>query len=209
MSSRTERVLILFALGLAGAHAAAEPGPDAAAHRAPTVTAIRTAERPVIDGRLDDAAWERARAETGFVQNFPDEGRPPSEPTELRVLYDDDAIYVGIRCFDSHPDRIVGRLTRRDRDVDGDKVTIDVSSKNDKVSAYHFQVNAAGVQLDGIRFNDTDLGTDWDGRWYSATARDAQGWTAEIAIPLVTLRYQGDVSSFGFQVRRYLQRRGE
>lgn len=190
---------LLFALGLAAGRADA----------APTVTAVRTEERPVIDGRLDDAAWQRAKVETSFVQNFPDEGKPPTEPTELRVLYDDDAIYVGIRCFDSHPESIVARLTRRDRDVDGDKVTIDVSSKNDKVSAYHFQVNAANVQLDGIRFNDTDLGTEWDGRWYSATARDAQGWTAEIAIPLVTLRYQGDVSSFGFQVRRYFQRRGE
>lgn len=181
----------------------------AEARRAPTLIAVRTSKPPDIDGKLDDPSWQDAKLETSFTQNFPDEAKPPSEPTELRVLYDDDAIYVSIRCFDSHPDQIVGRLTRRDRDVDSDKVTVDISSKNDKASAYHFQVNAAGVQLDGIRFNDTDMGTDWDGRWYAATSRDAKGWTAELKIPLVTLRYNGDVTSFGFQVRRYLQRRAE
>ncbi|HMG20660.1 MAG TPA: DUF5916 domain-containing protein, partial [Kofleriaceae bacterium] len=180
-----------------------------AARRPPQLVAIRTSVPPDIDGRLDDAPWQGARLETNFTQNFPDEAKPPTEKTELRVLYDDDAIYIAIRCLDSHPDQIVGRLTRRDRDIDSDKVTVDISSKNDKASAYHFQVNAAGVQLDGIRFNDTDLGTDWDGRWYSATSRDVQGWTAELMIPLVTLRYSGDVSSFGFQVRRYLLRRAE
>ena len=186
-----------------------EPQPAAAGRRAPTLTAVRTDKPPDIDGRLDDPPWQRAAVDTGFTQNFPDEARPPTERTELRVLYDDDAIYVAIRCLDSHPEQIIGRLTRRDRDIESDKVTVDISSKNDKASAYHFQVNAAGVQVDGIRFNDTDMGTDWDGRWYSATSRDAQGWTAELKIPLVTLRYSGDVTSFGFQVRRYLQRRGE
>jgi uncharacterized protein DUF5916/cellulose/xylan binding protein with CBM9 domain len=183
--------------------------PAAQARHAPTLIAVRTDQPPAIDGKLDDPPWQNARVETDFTQNFPDEARPPTERTELRVLYDDDAIYIAIRCFDSHPDQIVGRLTRRDRDIDSDKVTVDISSKNDKASAYHFQVNAAGVQLDGIRFNDTDMGTDWDGRWYSATSRDAEGWTVELKIPLVTLRYNGDVSSFGFQVRRYLLRRAE
>jgi hypothetical protein len=179
------------------------------ARRRPQLVATRTSKPPDIDGRLDDAPWQDARVETNFTQNFPDEAKPPTERTELRVLYDDDAIYIAVRCFDSHPDQIVGRLTRRDRDVDSDKVTVDISSKNDNASAYHFQVNAAGVQLDGIRFNDTDLGTDWDGRWYAASSRDAKGWSAELKIPLVTLRYNGDVNSFGFQVRRYLQRRAE
>lgn len=188
---------------------AADPVGFAGPRRSPTLAMMRTDKPPDIDGKLDDPAWQAAPLETSFTQNFPDEAKQPTERTELRVLYDDDAIYVAIRCFDSHPEQIVGRLTRRDRDIEGDKVTVDISSKNDKASAYHFQVNPAGVQVDGIRFNDTDMGTDWDGRWYSATTRDAQGWTAELKIPLVTLRYAGAVSSFGFQVRRYLQRRAE
>jgi hypothetical protein len=224
-SSRCVRALIFGALAanvlapaIAGA-GPAEPGHDSPdrpevvrvgePRHTPTLTAIRTDRPPAIDGRLDDPSWQAATVETNFVQNFPDEGKPPTERTELRVLYDDDALYVALRCFDSHPGEIVGRLTRRDRDIDGDKVMVEISSKNDRVSAYHFQVNPAGVQVDGIRFNDTDLGTEWDGLWYSATSRDAQGWTAELKIPLVTLRYSGGVASFGFQVRRYLQRRAE
>ncbi len=188
---------------------AVEPPAKVDARRAPRLVATRTSKPPDIDGKLDDAVWQAARVETSFTQNFPDEAQPPTEKTELRLLYDNDAIYIAIRCLDSRPDLIVGRLTRRDRDIDSDKVTVAISSKNDKASAYHFQVNAAGVQLDGIRFNDTEMSTDWDGRWYSATSVDAQGWAVELKIPLVTLRYNGDVSSFGFQVRRYLSRRGE
>ncbi len=178
-------------------------------HRGPSLLAVRTNEVVTLDGKLDDPAWQNGWLETSFTQHFPDEKKPATQSTEVRVLYDDGAIYVGVRCIDAHPEQIVARLTRRDRDIDGDRVTVDISSKNDKASAFHFQVNAAGVQLDGIRFNDTAYNNDWDGRWYSATTIDNQGWTAELKIPLVTLRYSGHETSFGFQVRRYLGRRGE
>ncbi|MDB4955297.1 MAG: hypothetical protein JWO36_2866 [Myxococcales bacterium] len=183
--------------------------PTSGARRAPTLTAVRTDKPIEIDGHLDDPAWQKAWLETNFTQNFPDEAKSPTERTELRVLYDDEAVYVGIRCYDSLSDKIVARLTRRDRDIEADKVTVDISSKNDRASAFHFQVNAANVQLDGTRFNDTDSSTDWDGVWYSSTSRDDKGWIAEIKIPLGALRYNGDTTSFGFQVRRYLQRRQE
>jgi len=179
------------------------------ARRAPTLTAVRIGHPPDIDGRIDDEAWQQASVERSFTQNYPNEGQAPTERTELRVVYDDDAIYVAVKCHDSQPEKMVARLTRRDRDIDGDKISVDISSNNDKASAYHFQVNAAGVQVDGIRFGDTDYGSDWDGRWYSATSRDKEGWIAELKIPLVTLRYSGDVSSFGYQVRRWLGRSGE
>ena len=125
------------------------------------------------------------------------------------MLYDDNALYVGVRAFDDRPREIVERLTRRDRDTDADKITVDVSSKNDRFSAYHFDLNVAGVLVDGVRFNDTDYAPDWDGLWFGATSRDEHGWTAELAIPLRTLRYDGKSAEFGFQVRRYLQRRQE
>ena len=175
----------------------------------PTLTAIRTDKRPDIDGKLDDAVWQKAWIETNFTQNFPDENTAPTQRTELRVLYDDEALYIGIRCYDTQPDAIIARLTRRDRDIESDKVTVDVSSKHDHASAYHFEVNAAGRQLDGLRSNDTDFSTDWDGLWYSAVTRDNLGWTAELEIPLTQLRYEGDTAAFGFQVRRYVQRRDE
>jgi hypothetical protein len=170
---------------------------------------VRVDQPPVIDGNIDETEWQKAPPQTAFTQNFPDETKPPTERTEMRVLYDDSAVYVAVRCFDAHPEQIVARLTRRDRDIEADKVTVDISSKNDHTTAYHFEINAAGRQLDGTRFGDTDFSTDWDGIWYSAARRDSMGWSAEFAIPLITLRYSGDTSSFGFQVRRYLQRRQE
>ncbi|HET6610448.1 MAG TPA: DUF5916 domain-containing protein [Kofleriaceae bacterium] len=175
----------------------------------PTLAAVRTDAPVEIDGRLDEPAWHAAWIETNFTQSFPKEGKDPTQRTVLRVLYDDDAIYFGVHCLDENPDKIVSRLTRRDRDSNSDKIAVDISSKNDQVSSYHFEVNAAGVQMDGLRFNDTELSTDWDGLWYAAVSRGSTGWDVEIAIPLSTLRYDGDVSSFGFQVRRYLARRGE
>jgi hypothetical protein len=180
-----------------------------APRRAPSLNAVRTDKVVEIDGKLDELAWQKAWIETNFVQNYPDEGKLPSERTELRVLYDEDAIYIGIRCYDSQPQKIVSRLTRRDRDIDADKVTVDISSKNDHSSSYTFQVNAANVQVDGTRFNDTEASSDWDGVWYSATSRDGKGWTAELAIPFAALRYSGESTSFGFQVRRYIERREE
>lgn len=189
---------------------AGSPVPIAGGPRgAPTLPAVRALEPPTIDGHLDDPIWQKAFVETNFTQHFPDEAKAPTERTELRVLYDDDAIYVGIRCFDSKPDEIVARLTRRDRDIESDKVQIDISSRNDHATAFHFQVNAANVQVDGLRFNDSDYNPDWDSLWYSATSRDDRGWTAEVKIPLVALRYNGDTTSFGFQVRRVIQRRQE
>jgi hypothetical protein len=177
--------------------------------RKPTLTAVRTDKVIEIDGKLDDAAWQKAWIETNFTQNYPDEGKPPSQRTELRVLYDDDAVYVGIRCFDSEPAKIVSRLTRRDRDIEADRVTVSISSRNDKLTAYAFQVNAAGVQLDGTRFADVAFSLDWDGVWFSAVSHDDKGWTAELKIPLSALRYSGDATAFGFQVRRYIERRHE
>jgi hypothetical protein len=183
--------------------------PSSIGRRAPSLPVVRVESPPKIDGQLDDPVWEKGWVDPNFTQNFPDEGKAPSEQTEVRVLYDNEAIYIGVRAFDSEPNKIVARLTRRDRDIDSDKVTVDISSKNDRASAYHFQVSAAGVQVDGIRFGDTEYDNAWDGRWYSETSTDAKGWTAELKIPLSTLRYNGDVTAFGFQVRRNIARKGE
>ncbi|MDX2090268.1 MAG: DUF5916 domain-containing protein [Kofleriaceae bacterium] len=175
----------------------------------PSLPAVRTTQKINLDGKLDDEAWSKAWLETNFVQKFPDETKEPTQRTEARVLYNNETLYIGVRCFDKEPKKIVAQLTRRDRDIPGDRISVDISSRNDRATAFHFQVSAAGVQVDGLWFNDTSYNNDWDGLWYSATTIDEQGWSAEIQIPLETLRYNGDVGSFGFQLRRYLGRRGE
>jgi hypothetical protein len=173
------------------------------------ITALRSAGAPRIDGHLDDAAWSTAPVDDQFTQNFPDEHRAPTERTELRIVFDDHSLYFGIRCWDTHPEAIIRRVTRRDRETDADKVQIDIDASGDHRTAYHFEVNVSGMQVDGIRFNDTDFKTDWDEAWAAATSEDGQGWSAEIEIPLAILRYDGQATSLGLQVRRLIPRRLE
>jgi hypothetical protein len=200
------RALALAVVVLTASHALAQRHGD---DRQKRLHATRTTTPPKIDGILDDATWREVRPDTRFTQNFPDEARPPSQRTELYVAYDDRALYIGIRAWDTDPRGIVERLTRRDRDTDADKIQVDISSKNDRLTAYHFDVNVSGVLEDAVRFNDLDYSSDWDGLWLGAAHRDAHGWSAELAIPLKTLRYEGGRTEFGFQVRRIIQRRQE
>jgi hypothetical protein len=170
----------------------------------------RAAAPPIIDGRLDEPAWAAAAPEARFVQVFPHEGGAPTERTEVRVLYDDTAVYVGIRCLDSAAQGIVARMTRRDRDIETDAVAIAIDSQQDRRTAFLFQLSAAGVQLDGMFYDDQNLNLDWDAVWDGATSVDAQGWTAELRIPLSVLRFSdGPVQDWGFQVMRNITRKKE
>jgi Carbohydrate family 9 binding domain-like len=189
------RVLALAVVVLTASHALAQRSGD---DRGKRLGATRISTPPTIDGYLDDAAWKQVAPDTRFTQNFPDEGRAPSQRTELYVGYDDRALYIAVRAWDTDAKHIVERLTRRDRDTDADKIQIDISSKNDRITAYHFDVNCAGVLEDAVRFNDTDYSSDWDGLWLGAAHRDAHGWSAELSIPWKTLRYEGGRTEFGF-----------
>src|SRR5207247_6129812 len=122
---------------------------------------------------------------------------------------DDNSLYVGVACTQTHFP-VLARLTRRDRQVPSDRIEIDIGSQHDGKSAFHFEVNAAGVQVDGIRYNDTELLLDWDGNWQAATATSAQGWSAEIRLPLRVLRFAPAAEqTWSLQVRRQLAARQE
>ena len=176
---------------------------------APVLVPTRTAHAPTIDGRIDDAAWSDAAVATDLVQKFPAEGQSPSATTRVRVLYDEDAVYVGIECAQADVP-IVARLTRRDRAVEADRVEVDLGSRGDGKSAFHFGVNAAGVLIDGLRYDDTELDLSWDENWEAAVQRGPDGWSAEIRIPLRLLRFPAlPRQSWGFQVRRYISARQE
>jgi hypothetical protein len=176
---------------------------------APHIAAARTPKAPVMDGRLDEPAWRAAPVSSSFTQERPDEGKPSSEPTRVRVLYDDDAIYIGIEC-DQTRSPVVARLTRRDRDVEADWVSVSLDTRGDGKNAFEFKVNAAGVLYDGVYSNDTDFSRDWDEVWDAGAARTDRGWVAELRIPLHALRFEPKpVHSWGFQVRRYISARRE
>jgi Domain of unknown function (DUF5916)/Carbohydrate family 9 binding domain-like len=186
------------------------PGPAAWAGAAPELPATRTETAPVIDGSLDDAAWTQATPISDFVQFFPREGAPPSHETEVRVLYDDVALYVALRMFDSAPDRIVGAVSRRDRDVESDWIYVGIDSQRDGTTGYGFRVNAAGIQYDELLYDDTLRSSEWDAVWSSAVRRDEQGWSCELALPLNVLRFWRDqTQSWGFQIIRYISRTRE
>jgi hypothetical protein len=175
----------------------------------PRLAATRTTQPPVIDGKLDDPAWRAAAVSDTFTQHFPAEGAPPSERTELRVLYDDRNIYVGVDCHQTSSP-IVRRLQRRDGPLPSDGVWIDIDSRRDGVSAFHFSINAAGALADGIHYDDTSYSTDWDAVWEAKVADTGHGYSIEFRIPLSALRFSKlPVQDWGFQVRRFIDARQE
>jgi hypothetical protein len=201
-----------LAAAAAAAAAAAVTTPAAAADAADDARAraVRRAADIDIDGRLDDAGWTSVPAHGDFVQRFPLEGAAPTHRTEFRVAYDDDAIYVGVRAYDSEPDAIRGLLTRRDQPSASDWILIGLDSYHDRRTAFVFGLNPAGVQRDSLIFDDAQFDDSWDAVWAGAARVDADGWTVEVRIPLSQLRFVArDRQQWGLQIVRTVARTGE
>jgi len=179
---------------------------------APSVRAhaMRRSGAIAIDGRLDEAGWADAPRQTGFVQRFPKDATTPSVATHFAILYDDDAIFVGVWADDPRPELIRALLTRRDVDSPADAVTVAFDSYHDRRTAYAFQLNAAGVQRDMLLFDDSNQDDTWDAVWTGNAAVTPGGWTAEYRIPLSQLRFAaGEAQEWGLQLVRLIGRTGE
>ncbi|HET9683444.1 MAG TPA: DUF5916 domain-containing protein, partial [Gemmatimonadaceae bacterium] len=181
-----------------------------------TMRAARRTGAITIDGKLDEAAWSSAEPSGGFVQSYPKPGVTAPDQTEIRVLYDDDALYVGIRMYDAHPDSIAAGLARRDATaatgIYSDWVHLIIDSYHDRRTAFRFSTTPRGVQKDVYTFNDGSEDINWDAIWEVGTRVDSLGWVAEYRIPLSQLRFGGskDVDRvWGFQVQRDIARRNE
>src|SRR6266566_4458862 len=111
---------------------------------APVMTAVRIERPPVLDGRLDDPAWQQARSVGGFTETDPQEGTSPVESTTVMIVYDDAAVYLGARLYDAEPTKISRRLGRRDDDTQSDMFYVDFDSYHDHRTAFEFAVNPAG-----------------------------------------------------------------
>lgn len=156
-----------------------------------------------VDGDLSDAAWTSAPVTSGFLQREPQEGAPTTHATEVRVAFDNDALYVAVRAFDPEPDRIVGLLTRRDDSSPSDWISILIDSFNDKRTAYEFGVNVAGVKYDRYWYNDTNSDQSWDAVWDVGAVRTEDGWCAEFRIGFSQLRFRsGEGGTLGFAAMR-------
>lgn len=171
-----------------------------------SLTSTRTTGNFSIDGRLDEAEWQRAQVFTGFVESFPTAGKVPDFATEARVMNDDTFLYIGVRCLDPHPELIVKNLGRRDSLPFADLVEIAIDSSADHRTAYDFSVNAAGVLRDQLLYADFNATETWDAVWNGAAAVTSEGWSVEVAIPLRALRYSADSGPWGFLIRRVVPR---
>lgn len=178
----------------------------------PVAEAVRAQGALHIDGRLDEQAWAAAPVIAGFTQMDPDEGMPVSQRTEVRILFDDDALYIGARLFDDGP--VTTRLGRRDMPLlDADWFGVVIDSYHGHQTGFVFDVNPSGVQRDAVK-SMTPSGEEddnsWDAVWDVATSIDEKGWTAEYRIPFSQLRFnQAQQQVWGIQLERLIGRRRE
>jgi hypothetical protein len=164
----------------------------------------------ILDGILDEEIWQNAPCANHFTQQEPHEGEPSSERTDVKVVYDQDAIYVGVYAYDSEPDKIQGLLTRRDQESPSDWINLAFDSYADQRTAFEFAVNPVGVKLDAIWSDDTNRDENWDAVWNVTTKIVADGWIAEFRIPLNQLRFSNvSNKSWGFQIMRRINRNNE
>lgn len=165
---------------------------------------------PVIDGILDDESWQSGTWADGFTQNQPYNGRPETQKTEFKILFDENNLYVAIKAYDTSPDSIVNRLTRRD-ETDGDLVGIIFDSFHDLRTGFLFGVSSSGVKYDQMFTNDNGNGdSSWDPNWWVKTSINKEGWVAEMKIPFSQVRFEknsGDI--WGLEIARILYRKNE
>ncbi|HEX5718381.1 MAG TPA: DUF5916 domain-containing protein [Thermoanaerobaculia bacterium] len=167
---------------------------------------------PVIDGRLDDAVWKTAEHLTDFLQLEPYDGKPATEATEVFLGYDQNHLYIGIRCHDSEPKKIVTTTLTRDSDMTyDDTVQILFDTFRDRRSAYLFVTNSGGVQVDGlVRSEGEQISLEWDAVWNVRGSKDAGGWSTEMEIPWRSLRFpERPEQEWGIMIERLVARKQE
>jgi hypothetical protein len=171
---------------------------------------VRDAAAIEIDGVLDEAAWTRIPAIDDLYQVEPFEYAEPSQRTEIRIYYDDDALYVGARLWDTEADSITANVLRQGDGLDAeDRFTVILDPYLDRRSGYRFELNSNGVRWDALYQDTTRLESNWDGIWEGAATRDADGWTAEMRIPFKTLSFNSNTPNWGINFERTIQRVGE
>lgn len=196
---------VLYAVCGAGSAALAQVTP-------PTALAQPTSRPPIIDGRLDDTAWQAAPAASDFRQKEPNEGQPASEATTVWILYDRSRLYIGVHLRDSQPDQIRASELRRDNSLGSDdSFSVLLDTFHDHRNAFLFRVNAHGTRFDAIVRNESQrLDADWDEDWVAAATTTNEGWSVEIAIPLKILRFSpAQEQVWGLNFERLIRRKNE
>jgi hypothetical protein len=165
---------------------------------------------PQIDGRLDDEAWRRAQSVSGFRQLVPSRGDPATDDTEVYILYDRYNLYVGFRCYDAEPEKIINRIARRGDIFPSDWISFYIDPHHDHRTGYKFSTTPGGIQQDESRFDDIDADRNWRGIWWVESRIDDEGWTAEFKIPFANFRFpENRKQVWGFDIERFNKRKSE
>lgn len=184
-----------------------------------TLQATRIQEKMTIDGDLNEPAWAAASVASDFVFLWPTPGKPATQRTEVRIIYDNASMYVGVKCLDTHPDSIFHRLSKRDELENTDAFSIIIDAYRDGQNAIKFGVTPDNVQFDSkysLANANPDNGdpdgedSGWDAVWNSAAHITPEGWVAEIEIPYSALRFpKKDIQEWGMNLYRTVKRRNE
>lgn len=176
-----------------------------------TISAIAIKSPITLDGLLNEDSWRGAVPVSDFTQRELIEGAPPTEKTEVRLLYDAKNIYFGIICYDSEPDKIVHKELKWDGDLTADDCFgLVLDTFNDQRTGYVFGVNPNGARADGLIKNNITVNTDWNGVWDVAARITESGWSAEIVIPFRTLQFSNDeVQDWGINFKRLIRHKNE
>lgn len=169
------------------------------------ITAVRVNQAPKIDGNLDDAVWANVPIATDFTAVEPIENIPSQQRTEVKVVYTDDAIYIGAMMYDTNPELILKEITQRDNTGNADLFGIFIDTYFDQQNLFKFQVTAAGVQIDDKLNIDN-----FNAIWQNACKINEKGWVAELKLPYYAFRFPDKaVQLWGVQFRRNIRRTRE
>src|SRR5918996_3534623 len=177
----------------------------------PRVNALAISAPVRVDGVLDEDAWQQADPATHFIQREPATGAPATEDTSVKIAYTHSTLYIAIQAVTGRPEDGVADEMQRDSELYRDEsVILLLDTFHDHRNAYWFETNANGARTDALVTDEgRDFNVQWDGVWDVAARRTHQGWTAEIAIPFASLRFDPNLDTWGFNVRRLIRYKGE
>ena len=208
-NQRTHTAALILAL-LPLSATAQDEKKNEALYRRPSITALRVETPPVLDGKMNDAAWAKAQVSEPLRQEQPEEGAPATEKTVFRVVYTSEALYIGVWCFDREPEKIISRLMSRDSPLPkDDAVCIALDPFLDRRNGYWLMVNPNGAQGDALVTNNTDINDDWDGIWSVGARIDEEGWKVEVEIPFKSISFDPEAETWGINISRHIRRRHE
>ena len=206
-------LILMAALAWAAESAAQTPRPEVRAYR------LAEGETIALDGLLDEAVWQKAMPAANFLQRDPDNGEAATEKTEVRVIFDRDRLILGVTCFDSEPDRLLGNQMQRDQSFEADdRFMFAIDPFFDGRTGYFFEINPSGAMGDGLISGPTggnfggfggEMEKSWDGIWLARVTRTATGWAAEVEIPFKTVNFNPDTDTWGANFQRTVRRKNE